>query len=453
MGVMKHLRGDRTPRVAVIGLDGVPFSLLEAHPDRFEHIHALLDDGVGTATHGNVPSASSVTWPGLTSGLNPGETGVFGLIDRHINTYETYITGADDVQVPRVWDRATEAGRRATVINAPVTYPPQRNLTRMVADYQAPDVERATYPREVAEVLRPLDYRLDVDAALGRTDLGGFLEDAYETIDARYEAMAHYIERGDWDLFLGVFTTPDRVNHFLYGDYADDGPHRDDFLAFYEQLDTYIGALRSHLPDDSHLLVASEHGFVPLEYEVQLNAWLAETGWLSYATDDPSRLADITDGTRAFSLDPGRVYLNLEGRDPRGSVPPAEYELVRDRLKESLLSWTGPDGRPVVRQVVTREEHYRGEHVDLAPDLVVLPNDGFDLHARFRADDGVFHRTARTGMHRETDAALFLDVPDTTIDNATIYDVTPTVLDMLDIPVEPAAFDGRSLLSSRTASE
>ena len=445
MGMMERFRNSEQRRVVVIGVDGLPFSLIDAHPDRFEHFHALMETGDGGPLTSIVPTASSVTWPSLVTGRNPGETGVYGLLDRHIHTYETYITAADDVQAIPVWDRVAEAGRRASVINAPVTYPPQRNLTRMVADYQAPDLDRAVYPRSVADELRPLDYRLDVDATLGQRDSGAFLEDAYETIDARYEAIAHFLERDDWDLFVGVFTTPDRVNHFLYGDYLEDGPHRDDFLAFYEQLDTYLGAIRSHLPDEATLLVVSEHGFVPLEFEVQVNAWLEANGWLSYQTAEPERLSHITDETRAFSLDPGRIYLNLKEREPRGSVSQEEYEIVRDRLRDSLMTWTGPDGQPVAREVITREERFRGKHVDLAPDLVIIPHDGFDLHARFTAQDAAFHRSARTGMHRETDAFIGTDQTDANLDQATIYDLAPTILDLLGLTVEPAEFDGRSL--------
>lgn len=451
--MMDRLRGTDSPRVVFIGFDGVPFGLIAEHPHRFEHLHALLDAGCGAPATGVAPSASSVTWPSLTAGANPGQTGVYGLVDRHVGTYETYVTAADDVQTPRVWDRVLAADRRVTAINVPVTYPPQRNLTRLVADYQAPDLERACYPRSVVSELRPLDYRLDVDASLGRADLSGFLEDAYETIDARYEAIVHFIERDDWDLFLGVFTTPDRINHFLYGDYAADGPHREDFMSFYEQLDTYVGAIRSHIPDDATLVVASDHGFAPLESDVQLNAWLESIGWLDYATDDPSKLADISDDTRAFSLDPGRLYLNLEGREPRGCVPAAEYELVRDRLRESLLSLTDPAGRPVVNEVITREERFRGPHVDLAPDLVVLPNDGFDLHARFRTGEHVFQETARTGMHTERDAMILIDRPDHEVSYPTVYDVAPTLLDLLGIAFDPAEFDGQSLIDPPPASE
>lgn len=447
MGVIDRLRGGTDDRVAVIGLDGVPFSLLSNHPDRFDNLGALLDDGSGAAMDSVLPPESSTTWPSLTTGKNPGETGVYGLVDREVNSYGTYVTSGGDVQAPRFWDVATEADRAATVLNVPLTHPPQRNLQRMVAGFLAPDLERATYPRELTGTLESLGYRLDVDATLARSgDLEGFLEDAFATLDARFTAFSHFIGLDDWDLFVGVFMTPDRVNHFLYGDYLDGGEHREDFLAFYEQLDTYLGAIRSTLPSDVTLMVVSDHGFSRLKYEVQVNQWLRDRGWLTYDAEPPADLADIGPGTRAYSLAPGRIYLNLEGREPEGGVPDAEYQVVREELREDLLAWSDPRGQPVAAEVVPRESIYRGPHVDLAPDLVVVPTEGFDLKAAFEPPGDVFRETVRTGMHRPEDAAFVVDRPGASLREASIYDVAPTALTALDVGYARAAFDGATVV-------
>jgi uncharacterized sulfatase len=45
MGLFDRLRGDDNPRVAFIGIDGVPYSLVENHPDVFPNLTALAEDG------------------------------------------------------------------------------------------------------------------------------------------------------------------------------------------------------------------------------------------------------------------------------------------------------------------------------------------------------------------------------------------------------------------------
>ena len=444
MGLFDRLRGGSGPRVAFFGIDGVPYSLIADNEETFENLHALESRGEIDSI---VPPESSACWPSLTTGVNPGGTGVYGFQDREVDSYETYVPMGQDVQATRLWSRVDDAGGEATVMNVPVTFPPDRDIQRMVSGFLSPGVEKAAYPDELRETLETLDYKIDVNAKLGhKDDKEKFIEDAHRTLDARFEAFKHYIEADDWNLFFGVFMTTDRVNHFLFKDYAQDGEYKTEFLEFYEKLDRYLGELRGMLDDKTTMVVASDHGFTTLEYEVKCNRWLEENGWLSFEDDDHSSLGDISTDARAYSLIPGRFYINLEGREPRGSVPEDEYESVRKELKKELEAMDGPDGRPVADRVVTREDAFRGEHDAIAPDLVVIPNDGFDLKSGFRGGDSVFETGPRNGMHSFENACLFVDDDRAKIEDADLYDIAPTILELLDIESDRGEFDGASLV-------
>ncbi|SDX55574.1 alkaline phosphatase family protein [Halobellus clavatus] len=447
MGLFDRLRGEDHPRVAFIGIDGVPFSLLDDNPERFPNFAALAKEGSAGPIESIVPPESSACWPALTTGVNPGETGVYGFQDRENGSYDTYVPMGRDVQATRLWDRVTEAGREASILNVPVTFPPQRNVQRMVSGFLSPGVDKAATPDEFRDELDGLGYRIDVNAKLGHDDdKTEFVEDANETLDRRYEAFQNVLERDDWDLFFGVFMTTDRVNHFLFKDYEEDGQNKEAFLEFYERVDEYVGEIRASLPDDVTLVVASDHGFTSLDYEVHCNAWLEEQGWLSYEDDDHEELGDIDDDTRAYSLIPGRFYINLEGREPRGSVPKDEYEETRAELKAELEALEGPNGRKVADRVVEKEAAFRGDHDDIAPDLVVVPNHGFDLKSGFKGDKDVFGTGPRNGMHSFDNATLFVDDPDAEIENVDLYDIAPTILDLMDVEYARAELDGASLL-------
>jgi predicted AlkP superfamily phosphohydrolase/phosphomutase len=334
-------------------------------------------------------------------------------------------------------------------MNVPVTFPPQRNVQRMVSGFLSPGLDKAAHPDEMRRYLEGIDYRLDVDAQLGHEeDKSEFLENAHETLDARYEAFANYVDADDWDLFFGVFMTTDRVNHFLFEHYERDGKYREEFLEFYSTVDEYVGKLRERLPDDVTMIVASDHGFTTLDYEVNCNEWLHQQGWLEYQDEDHDSLSDVADGTKAYSFIPGRFYVNLEGREPRGSVPEEEYEAVRDELKSMLEALEGPDGRKVADRVVEKETAFRGDHDDIAPDLVVVPNHGFDLKSGFKGKDEIFHGDGpRNGMHSFDNASLFVDDADVSIgSDVDLYDIAPTILDLLEIDFSRAEFDGGSLV-------
>jgi predicted AlkP superfamily phosphohydrolase/phosphomutase len=446
MGLFDRLGGDGAPRVAFVGIDGVPYSLLADHPDEFPNFAAIAAEGTAGAIDSIVPPESSACWPSLTTGVNPGETGVYGFQDREPGSYDTYVPMGSDVQATRCWNRVTDAGRDATVLNVPVTFPPQEELQRMVSGFLSPDVGRAAHPDELRETLESLDYRIDVDAQLGHDDdKTAFIEDAHATLDARHEAFMHYVERDDWDLFFGVYMTTDRVNHFLFRDYEQDGTYYDEFMEFYRTLDTYIGELREALADDVTLVIASDHGFTTLEHEVHCNEWLRREGWLTFE-DDHEDLGDIGSDTRAYSLIPGRFYLNLEGREPNGAVAPDDYEATLGDLRADLEALEGPDGTPVAERVVKGEEAFRGDHADIAPDLVVIPNRGFDLKAGFGDHNAVFDTGPRNGMHTFDNASLYIDDPDATIGDVDLFDIAPTILDLMDVDFGRAEFDGASLV-------
>ena len=447
MGLFDRIRGGDAPRVAFIGIDGVPYSLITDNPDVFPTLNDMISTGAGGPIDSIVPPESSACWPSLTTGVNPGKTGVYGFQDRENGTYDTYVPMGRDVQATRVWDRVAEDGRDASVLNVPVTFPPQRNVQRMVSGFLSPGVEKAAYPDAFGDRLKNAGYKIDVNAKLGHNDdKTEFIENAHETLDARFDAFEYVVGEDDWDLFFGVFMTTDRVNHFLFEDYERDGEYRDAFLDFYRQVDAYIGRLRDAMPDDVTLLVASDHGFTVQNWEVHFNAWLQQEGWLDFDTDDPESLEDISDDTRAYSFIPGRFYLNLEGREPRGSVAQADYEDVRDELKEKIEALEGPNGEQVIDRVVVKEDAFAGDHDDIAPDLVAIPNHGFDLKAGFRGGSEVFDSGPRNGMHSFENATLIVDDPDIDVPPGTdLFDITPTILDLMEVEYEAGAFDGGSL--------
>ncbi|MCF2208041.1 alkaline phosphatase family protein [Halobacterium salinarum] len=450
MGLFDRLRGSDAGRVAFVGIDGVPFSLIRDHPDTFPNLHDAMAAGSGGAIESIVPPESSACWPSLTTGVNPGETGVYGFQDRETGSYETYVPMGQDVQATRVWDRVTDAGRDATVMNVPVTFPPQRNVQRMSSGFLSPDIEKAAHPPEFADALEATDYRIDVNAKLGHDDdKAAFIEDAHETIDARQEAFLEYIDADDWDLFFGVFMSTDRVNHFLFKDYEEHGDNEAAFFEFYEKVDRYIGEIRAAIADDVTLVVASDHGFTSEDYEVHLNSWLADQGWLSFDSPDPEGLGDISDDTQVYSFIPGRFYLNREGREPRGSVAADDADAVLAAVSDALTALESPDGRQVVDRVVEGDAVFDGDHDAIAPDLVAIPNHGFDLKAGFSTPGDVFRHGPRNGMHSFENATLVTDAPDVSIPSSTnLYDIAPTLLDLMDVQYDSREFDGDTLVTA-----
>jgi len=150
----------------------------------------------------------------------------------------------------------------------------------------------------------------------------------------------------------------------------------------------------------------SDHGFTKIKTEVYLNRWLHENGYLKFQKEKPENIMDIGQGSTAFALDPSRIYINLKGKYPLGTIVASDYAQVRQELKEGLESLSFNDRNIIPKKIYFKEELYNGPHMNQAPDLVMLSNHGYDLKGKVNSHS-VFGRTNLMGMHTQDDAFFF----------------------------------------------
>jgi predicted AlkP superfamily phosphohydrolase/phosphomutase len=274
-----------------------------------------------------------------------------------------------------------------------------------------------------------------------------FLQDFRTTLAARTDAALRLLDREAWDLFALHVIETDRLHHFLWGDYASrDDVYLPAFLECYRQVDGVLGEIVSRLSDDDELIILSDHGSCAIVEELYLNRWLMDAGYLSLAKEPAAGLSDMAPASRAYCLDPGRVYINLRGREPHGSVAPGEeYERLRSELAEGISQLTDPgSGAPMVAKVHRREEIYSGPLFERAPDLVVQTKEGYDVKGSWNSPTLV-GRTPLTGMHTYDDAMLYVKGNRTLRRDGSIADVMPTILELMRVPC-PEGLDGRSFI-------
>lgn len=400
--------GSGRGRAVVIGLDGTPYSFLqkEMGAGNLPHLAQLAAGGILSAMETEIPTISSVSWASFMTGANPGEHGIFGFTDRKPGTYELYFPNYTHLKVEPVWNRLSAAGRRCCVINVPSTYPARPLGGVMVSGFVAPNLEKATYPREAFDYLSASGYRIDVDAAKGRESLDRLLEDLHQTLEKRREAMLHFWQQERWDLFVCVFTGTDRLHHFLWRQYEEGDPvYAAEFRRYYRRMDEIVGEFTDLLPAEMPLFMLSDHGCCSIRSEVFLNTWLAEQGYLDFRSERPMTIADIDPSrTRAYCMDPGRIYLNLKGREPGGIVEPEESAALLAELSEAILDLKDPaSGARAVQDVFPRDDLYQGAQAGVAPDLVAQPVDGYDIKGMMGRPQ-VFAQGHLTGMHTYADA-------------------------------------------------
>lgn len=421
----------KTKKALIIGIDGVPYSLLNTYlqKDVMPNLKEILSQGLTLhQTNASIPDISSVSWTSFNTGVNPGEHGIFGFTDLRPQSYSLYFPNSKDVKAPTFWEILAKTNERTStlfqkyqhkmshpyrsiVLNVPHTYPASPMNGILVSGFVAIDLKKATFPESAYAYLQSIDYLIDVEAEKAKEDKAAFMKSLFECFDIRKKAISHFFGEESWDLFFACITETDRLHHFFFDASNDDkNPYHESFIRFYIELDKFIKYLYEQFleisSDKGFLMILSDHGFAPVQKEVYINKFLEEKGFLLLKSEG-NFYERIENETRAFNLDPCRIYIHSKEAFPGGTVKKEERAALLEELKMSLRGLRGDNGDEVIDQIYEKEEIYHGPHTHLAPDLICLPKEGYDLKGSLEKKQ-IFGDNIFKGMHTWGDAFCIL---------------------------------------------
>jgi len=420
-------------RVIVLGIDGAPCSLLKRFVSEglMPNLDNLVQKGTLTDMTASIPEVSSTSWTTFMTGVNPGKHGIYGFMELEKGSYRWRFPNSHDIKSSTLWEIAGEHNKKSIVINVPSTYPAKAINGILTAGFVALDLKKATYPESAYEYLKSIGYRMDVDTKKAHQSLEALAADIKETFDIRKKAILHFLDKREWDLFIGVITETDRLHHYLWTALEEEShPQHKFFLDFYRTLDMFIGEIYKRVDDNISFIMLSDHGATAIKQEIYLNTWLKEKGYLKFRKVNPDSFDDMLEESKVFVLDPARFYIHSKRKYPNGSVDESEYDVIRHKLKEDLLALS-INGERVIKTVLFKEELYQGNVYDEAPDLVALSFGGYDLKGSINKPQ-ISGRGFLTGGHTREDAFLYINRKINAA-NINIVDVGPTVISLLKI--------------------
>jgi predicted AlkP superfamily phosphohydrolase/phosphomutase len=493
-------------RVLVIGLDGATFTVLDPLMKKgyLPNLSSLIENGVHGVLQSTMPPFSAQAWASFMTGKNPGKHGLFDFrAPVSVNPIRP-LTNSTFIRSRTIWKLLSDAGKRIGVINVPMTYPPEEVNGFMIGGIMTSGIrDKCFYPADLNKKITDAvgDYRPEPDWDAYRETKGkdadhdAILKLVNEVISIsqkRGDAALFLSQEFDWDFFMMVFTTVDRLQHFAWK-YLDP-EHRqynpevakkyaEPLVNYYSILDRIMGDLIRSAGEDVHVIILSDHGFGPQYKKFFINKWMVEQGllslvetkrkWRSYLRKFdvagirkiiPSRLSrrvrtsftvfNCIDWphTRAYagtSSEQG-IFINLKGREPFGTVSPGgEYQAVVGEVCEKLDKLVDPDtGEKVVSKIFLRDELYQGPYVEFAPDII------FELRGMsYLTQENIGRRQLfessgfETGSHRR-DGILIMKGPHfkerLRCEDASILDLTPTILHCLGLPIDDD-MDGKVL--------
>jgi len=399
---------NRKKRIIIIGLDGVPYRLIENFSNNgiMPETKRIIEKGIFKQMESSIPEISSVAWSSIITGKNPGEHGIFGYTDIPIGTYRLSFPNFNNLKKAPFWQKDTK--EKSIILNVPSTFPVKPLNGIHISGFVSLDLERSVYPKSLISKLTEFNYKIDVDSSKAHKSTDMFLTDLDKTLKARIATYRYLWKKEDWDTFMLVFTGTDRLSHFLWDAYEDENhKYHAAFLEHFRQIDEVIGEITNKITEYDLLVLLSDHGFELLEKEVNINFILRENGFLNLKPDSKRNYADIDFSTKAFALEPARIYINLEDKYPRGSVTKNKYKPLIEEII-SIFNDLELNGKKIIKKIFRKKEIYRGPYMDQAPDIVFMPNKDFNLRAGLKANEP-YEKSIFTGKHTQHDAFLLIN--------------------------------------------
>ncbi len=448
-------------KVAVIGLDcGEPSLVFDRWADELPNLRRLRDSGLWGNLESCMPPITVPAWSCMTTSKDPGTLGITGFRNRKDHSYDGLNIATNLlVKEPRVWDILARTGKTSITVGVPQTYPICRPVNGVqVTCFLTPDLSADyTHPKELKQEIADLvgEYMFEVKG-FRTDDKQWLLDQIYVMTDRRFKLCKHLLQTRPWDLFWMVEMGVDRIHHgfWQYMDrehhrYEPGNPFENAIHDYYVHVDGLIGDLLTVIDQRrTAVWVVSDHGAKRMDGGFCFNDWLIREGLL--VMREPvreKRKFDVKDvdwsRTRVWGEGGyyGRCFINVQGREPQGIVPQSQYEAFRDELVARLATVVDHQGRPMGNRSYKPEQIYRQVN-GVAPDLVVIFG---DLHWRsvgtignpdiytFENDTGPDDANhAQQGMYILSHPSLPKGRRD-----ASLYDVTPTILKTLGQPAPP----------------
>ena len=381
-----------SPRIAVIGIDSVPPSLLFGTLlDRLPNVKKMFSSGL----HGDLltcdPPITVPAWMVMMTGKNPGRLGIYGFRHRRGSAYnDGYIVNSTHVRDETVWDVLGRNGKSSVILGVPPGYPPKNVSGNLVSCFLTPTPERPfTYPESLKKEVQEVAHgKYLFDVTFRTEDRDGVKKELFDMTETRFDVAEYLAKEKRWDFFMMHEIGFDRLHHAFWKFFDPSHPkyvkgNRYERIAeeYYELFDRRLGLLMDAFPKDTVSIIISDHGSKGMKGAFCVNQWLEREGYLKFRTK-PTTVTDLDKAdvdwanTKAWGWGGyyARIFFNVKGREPTGLIPPNELGAEKKALTRKIMAIRDGDGRAMSNSVFEPDQLY-GTAIGDKPDLMVYFDD------------------------------------------------------------------------------
>jgi predicted AlkP superfamily phosphohydrolase/phosphomutase len=487
-------------KLLVIGLDGVDFRYLDQFAEDLPHITKIRNQGVEASLRSTHPPWTGSAWPSMYTGQGPSYHGVYDFFN-YSDAYpdEATIVSRNDVKAPAIWNYFSEIGLKSIVLNVPMTHPAEEINGVLIPGYLAPS-DADGYPNGIRdEISEELGETYRIYSESETNENTNQISDFEALINSRAEAAEYLLRTREWDFAFIQVQKTDTVFH-------NSSSKQDFKRMYKAADDLIGQIVSISEPDLDVILVSDHGMGPTTGKKIYINEFLSDNEFIETTSDPTNLalsrvknkdetdsnavpwLTQLTTVLKKIGVDPVRVYqtaerlgiadrllyylptsvkqslaegvdwreskaycrrtseqgirINLEKRDPDGTVSSEEYDQVRNELIQLLEGLETDSGAPLFELVCPREQVYHGPYTPQACDVLFRTTEmnheiSTNFHGRTMSPinshnhkkDGVFIARGPTINQQWEKSQMSL------------IDVAPILFSLLGIPI-PNRLDG-----------
>ena len=432
-------------KLIVFGLDCVPPSLLfEKWKDKLPVMKSIIDTSIYGPLRTIMPPITIPAWMSMLTSKNPGRLGCYGFRSRKGYSYnDIQIANSRTIRERKVWEILGEFQKKVIILGVPQTYPPYEINGILVSGFMTPSTDTEyTFPKELKQDIKTKigDYKVDVKDF--RTDKKDYIKkQILDMTEKRFKLFKFLLSENEWDFAMVVEMGTDRMHHAFWkyldpthSKYTPDSPYSDVIFDYYRLIDNKIGEILDVVPEETGIMIVSDHGAKRMDGCFAINEWFLKNGYLKLKSypDKPQQFSKLDidwKNTKAWGWGGyyGRIFINLKGRERFGTVDRNDFGKVLEDIKNGIFSDAPKE------TVITRPDGLYPEVRGNPPDLMAFFGDlyyrsvssvGYNKYLTDENDTG-----PDDAMH-DYDGVFVLKNGNggKKLDNLNIKDVAPTIL-------------------------
>ena len=485
-------------RVIVLGLDGGCFELLEILMNKgsMPNLEEVVKSSSSGFLRSTDPPVTAPSWISIATGVNPGKHGCYDFNKPTNSLQKVKPIQSWDIKVKTFYELLKESGKKCILVNLPGTFPPLTDFVTLTS--LLTQGENSVFPEKLKEESDDFkNYRIFPDTSYLRNgELKKYLQDVYDVELRRFHCLKKLWEK-DWECLFYVFSGGDWISHEFYSQLIENKAPFEAEKVF-QLFDEILDFVLKKKENEDTLLIVSDHGFKKAKGVLHINEILYKNELLNPDFQNPfppmshkmeenlfsssefkkvnpeilkavlknKGLKKTVKALRKFGYkfplflkvnaksssclmltsESYGITINDKRRFEDGIVLCDEFDQTRNKVKEILADLKYGDEK-VFRDLFFKEEVYRGEHLDIAPDIVfgdsdwayssgirTLEKDPFAICERgIHSQYGIFLASGRNIKNMKLEKGKM-----------SVIDVSPLILYLLGEKI-PNNFDGKVL--------